>query len=108
MRPLAPFSNFPLLQKSIFGIWHEWDESVEFNLQNIIDGQGISIAITGMVIVLFALSAISLFIAALPRILARIAERWPEPAYHHGHTAPAPDNGLSDDVVAAIAVTLCS
>ena len=82
--------------------------SVEFtfDVQNIIDGRGISIAITGMVIVFFALGVISLFIAALPRILARIAARWPESEGHHG-PSPAPEStGTPNEVVAAIAMTL--
>ena len=77
-----------------------------FNVQNIIDGQGISIAITGMVIVFFALTMISLFIAALPRILARVEKRWPESQGHHAPQTSAPPAGVTDDVVAAIAVAL--
>ncbi|MBS10735.1 MAG: hypothetical protein CME19_03920 [Gemmatimonadetes bacterium] len=78
----------------------------DYSVQNIIDGQGIPIVITGMVIVFFALTLISLFIAALPRILERIAQRWPEPEGHH-HSAPAAAQaGVTDDVVAAIAVAL--
>lgn len=76
-----------------------------FDFQNVVDGQGISIAITGMVIVFFALTAISLFIAALPRILERVNRRWPEGGGHHGAaptTPPAPA-GVPAAVVAAIA-----
>jgi Na+-transporting methylmalonyl-CoA/oxaloacetate decarboxylase gamma subunit len=79
-----------------------------FNVQNIIDGQGVSIAITGMVIVFFALSVISLFIAALPPILERVARRWPESEGHHG-TAPSTkmaNEAISGEMVAAIALTL--
>ena len=80
-----------------------------FSIQNVIDGQGVSIAITGMVIVFFALSVISLFIVALPRILARVAERWPESAGHHAakpSPAPAPQTELPDELIAAIGMTL--
>ncbi len=80
----------------------------DFDVQNIIDGQGISIAITGMVIVFFALSLISLFIAALPRILNRVALVWPEPEEHNGYGSASPQapDAVSDEIVAAIGVTL--
>ena len=80
----------------------------DFDVQNIIDGQGISIAITGMVIVFFALSVISLFITALPRILDRVALLWPEPEdpYGNGSASPKASGAVSDEIVAAIAVTL--
>ena len=77
----------------------------DFSVQNVIDGQGISIAITGMVIVFFALTVISLFITALPRILEKVAERWPESQGHH-RPAPAASSGPSDEIVAAIAMAL--
>jgi Na+-transporting methylmalonyl-CoA/oxaloacetate decarboxylase gamma subunit len=84
------------------------DVNFHFDVQNIIDGQGIDIAITGMVIVFFALSVISLFIAALPRILTVVAQKWPESEDRHG---PAPSQTVlsaapSDEMVAAIAITL--
>ena len=87
-------------------------DSVNFNfdVQNIIDGQGVSIAITGMVIVFFALSVISLFIAALPHILQRIAQKFPETEGHH-RAEPASrvaDDVVSGEMVAAIALTLHS
>jgi sodium pump decarboxylase gamma subunit len=76
-----------------------------FDIQNIIDGQGISIAITGMVIVFFALSVISLFIAALPHILTLFARRWPESEGHQPtRTAAHTQEAVSDEAVAAIAM----
>ena len=79
-----------------------------FDVQNIIDGQGVSIAITGMVIVFFALSVISLFIFLLPSILQRIAQKWPETENHHHAkpTSPVGDGVVSNEIVAAIALTL--
>ena len=83
------------------------DLNFSFDVQNIIDGQGISIAITGMVIVFFALSVISLFIAALPRILSLFAKRWPETEGHHAARPAAPSRqAVSNEVVAAIAMVL--
>jgi Na+-transporting methylmalonyl-CoA/oxaloacetate decarboxylase gamma subunit len=40
-------------------------------VQNILDNDGIGLAITGMLIVFVGLILISLFIAALPRVIAR-------------------------------------
>ena len=79
-----------------------------FDVQNIIDGQGISIAITGMVIVSFALSLISLFIATLPRILDWVAVLWPESEGYSGNGSASPGaaDAVSDEFVAAIAMTL--
>jgi oxaloacetate decarboxylase gamma subunit len=46
---------------------------LNFGFQNILNGQGISIAITGMLIVFIALSLISFFIYLLPKFLRVIA-----------------------------------
>ena len=75
-----------------------------YSYQNIVDGQGMDIAITGMSIVFTALALISLFIAMLPRILALWSPEPPAVAY-----SPAgPDGPLADDdeVVAAIGIAL--
>lgn len=40
-------------------------------IQNVIDGQGVQIALTGMLIVFSGLSLIALFLTYLPRVLAR-------------------------------------
>ncbi len=81
---------------------------MSFDVQNIIDGQGINIAITGMVIVFFALSIISIFIAALPKILKWVAVYWPETDEHAviGSALPATTRVVSDELVVAIAMTL--
>ena len=79
-----------------------------FDVQNITDGQGVSIAITGMVIVFFSLSLISLFIFALPSILQCIAQKWPETEGHHRAESASrvTDDAVSVEMVAAIALTL--
>ncbi len=78
-------------------------ENLQFSLQNIIDGQGGGIAITGMSIVFCALGLISLFIFLLPKILERVARLYPE---SEGHGArPAPRQVRDDpELAAAIAV----
>ena len=53
-------------------------QHLQVGIQNIADGQGIDIAITGMLIVFSVLVLISGFIALLPRILATIARKYPE------------------------------
>ena len=55
-----------------------------FSVQNIEDGQGMGIALTGMIIVFSVLALISLFIVLLPRILAVVAKKFPESMGHHG------------------------
>ena len=52
-------------------------ETFQYSYQNVIDGQGISIAITGMLIVFTALVLISLFITVLPRIVSALNRRYP-------------------------------
>lgn len=61
---------------------------MNFSLQNVVDGQGIAIAVTGMAIVFTALVLISVFIALLPRVLAVLNPYLPE-STHHGHAPPA-------------------
>jgi len=73
-------------------------EPLSFNVQNIIDGQGIGIAVTGMVIVFCVLATISIFIALLPKVLGFIAQHIPEVEHHD---APAPSPSQDDDVVVA-------
>ncbi|TWU21174.1 hypothetical protein Pla52o_42080 [Novipirellula galeiformis] len=69
---------------------------------------GISIAISGMLIVVFALLFISLFIAGLPRVLAIVAKVWPEVDTHHGKASSPSDSLASEDdaIFAAIGFVL--
>jgi Na+-transporting methylmalonyl-CoA/oxaloacetate decarboxylase gamma subunit len=69
--------------------------------------RGISIAATGMLIVVMALSLISLFIAGLPRILSALAKIYPEPVARHGKRTHS-ENSVTDDeaVLAAIGFVL--
>lgn len=70
-------------------------------------GDGLAIAIAGLVIVYVALILISLFIASLPRILTLVNHVWPETIDGHredGH----PESQIADDpdVLAAIGFVL--
>lgn len=69
--------------------------------------RGVAIAITGMLIVASVLLFISLFIAALPRVLALIAKVFPEQEHpDSGKTHPEsliPDN---EAVIAAVGYVL--
>ncbi len=66
-----------------------------------------TIAIAGMLIVGCALTLISLFIAALPKVLGLIEKRWPEVDDGHGNRSH-PESQVPDDgaVLAAIGFVL--
>ena len=66
-------------------------------IQNIIDGHGIAVSITGMLIVFFALLVIATFIAILPVFLKLIPEK-----SESENTALEPD----ESIVAVIAAAL--
>lgn len=75
---------------------------MNFSWQNVIDGNGLGITITGMLIVFSGLLLISLFIAALPKLLA-LKESKPE-------KKPTPINEpaepTEDEIMAVIALVL--
>ena len=50
---------------------------INTGIQNIVEGQGVDIAIMGMLIVFLALGLITLFIAFLPNLLNIIAKLFP-------------------------------
>jgi Na+-transporting methylmalonyl-CoA/oxaloacetate decarboxylase gamma subunit len=80
--------------------------------ENILAAAGPSIALAGMLIVFTALALISLFIAALPRILRAVSRIWPEP--EHTPSVPPPQENSSGEgsaggiepIVAAIGLAL--
>jgi Na+-transporting methylmalonyl-CoA/oxaloacetate decarboxylase gamma subunit len=72
---------------------------LQFSVQNIIDGQAIPIAITGMGIVFCVLALISLFIALLPKLTAILGRFFPETEVQPS----APKTSSNDAVLAAIA-----
>jgi Na+-transporting methylmalonyl-CoA/oxaloacetate decarboxylase gamma subunit len=75
--------------------------------QGIVEGDGISIAITGMLIVFAALTIISLFIALVPHLLAALAPILPKLHSHHAPPGRAEQVPLEHEkVVAAIAAVL--
>ncbi len=78
--------------------------TLNFSIQNIINGDGISLAITGMVIVFMALAIISTFIALLPKMLPILESILPEEHAHHGPTKKAKKN--DNEVLAAIGYAL--
>ncbi len=71
-----------------------------FSYQNVLDGQGIALALTGMTIVFTVLSMVSAFIAVLPRALVIINRYIPE--VHH-HAPPKARAQQGDDEEAAVA-----
>ncbi|MFT5085947.1 MAG: Na+-transporting methylmalonyl-CoA/oxaloacetate decarboxylase gamma subunit [Candidatus Latescibacterota bacterium] len=81
---------------------------LNFNYQNILNGQGFELAFAGMIIVFSALSLVSIFIALLPRCLVFV-NRW-VPEVHH-HSAPkarakAPTAANEAEIAAAIGYVL--
>ena len=81
-----------------------WLQAGEVQLQQIEADHGLSLAISGMLIVFMGLLAISLFIAVLPKVLAKL-QKPPEP-----RLAPRPMNptvsGLDPATLTAIAMVL--
>jgi len=70
-------------------------------------GQAIAIATAGILIVFSALILISLFIAALPRILGLVAHVWPETSdWRHEESHPESQAADDGDVLAAIGFVL--
>ncbi|MEM6798443.1 MAG: OadG family protein [Planctomycetota bacterium] len=70
------------------------------------EGQGISIAVTGMFIVFVALSGIALVVAKLPAVLEAL-DPWLPEAQPHGPPTPAERTPSDDEkVVAAIGFVL--
>lgn len=76
---------------------------LSFSYQNILDGQGFALALTGMTIVFIALLMVSAFIALLPRILVFVNRYIPE--VHH-HAAPKARSRHGDDDEEAIAAAI--
>ena len=66
----------------------------DFRVQNIEDGQGLGIALTGMIIVFSVLALISAFIVLLPKVLAVVAKKFPESAGHAGQVQAEDDSPL--------------
>ena len=81
---------------------------MHFSWQNVLEGQGLEIAATGMLIVFAGLALISLFIARLPQLLAlgdRLFTREGAGTASRpvdGETAPASE----EEIMAAIALVL--
>ncbi|MCA9134365.1 MAG: hypothetical protein KDA45_14450 [Planctomycetales bacterium] len=70
--------------------------------------RGLSIALVGLLIVFLALLLITLFIAAMPRLLIWIGYVWAESGEHHSHEKARPVGQVSDEeaVLAAIGFVL--
>ncbi|TWT77203.1 Oxaloacetate decarboxylase, gamma chain [Posidoniimonas polymericola] len=73
--------------------------------QGIVEGRGLAISVTGMLIVFVALATISTFIAMLPKLLALIEPIFPESAGHH-HASPAAPQAPAPTAVPATVVAV--
>ena len=82
---------------------------LDMGVHNIINGSGISIAMTGMGVVFVALLLVSLFIALLPQALRFLEQRFPEVLTTSSDatitlaTAQGTDEAMVAAVVAAVA-----
>lgn len=78
--------------------------NLTLSIENIVNANGVSIAIMGMLIVFAALAIIAIFITLLPRLLPLLEKVVPEA---HRHSAPAPSESSDhEEVLAAIAYAL--
>lgn len=77
-----------------------------YGIRNINEFEGFGISITGISIVFAALILISLFITALPRLLAMLQSVLPPETDHHAAAAPATRSPDDDAVIAAIGFAL--
>jgi len=82
-----------------------------FNWQNVIDGEGVGISVTGMLIVFCALLFITVFISLLPHVLKIVANFLPpeNDGHHAGHLADGIAESENDEeILAAIGFALHS
>ncbi|PLX86317.1 MAG: hypothetical protein C0617_01700 [Desulfuromonas sp.] len=78
--------------------------NLTMGFENIINANGVTIAVTGIIIVFSALTIISLFIALLPKLLPLLGRLLPEEQHPH---APSPSQSSDhEEILAAIAHAL--
>lgn len=77
---------------------------ISFGIKNIIEGQGISIALTGMFIVFVALSLITLSIFLLPKILVFLTKFIPQKT--EVQVMPGNSSTEADEILAGIGYVL--
>jgi len=73
--------------------------------ENIINSNGISIAVVGILIVFLALAIISFVIAQIPRVLPLLEKLFPE-EHHHTSSPVQVEDHEHEKVLAAIAYAL--
>lgn len=82
------------------------DTPTPFDLQNIADVDGYAIAITGMLIVFVALTLISLFLTALPKMLRLVGKVFPEAEPERAAATAVRTTAGDEEIAAAIGVAL--
>lgn len=83
-------------------------------IQNVLDHDGIGLALAGIAIVFFALTLVSLFIAGLPKVLPLVSAILPVVEHPHGGSpsggsarpAGRPGGRADEEIVAAIGFAL--
>lgn len=78
--------------------------NLTMSLENVVNANGVTIAVMGMLIVFSALTIISLFIALLPKLLPLLETIVPEE--HHQHEAASSQPADHEQVLAAIGYAL--
>lgn len=85
---------------------------MDMNFQNVLDADGIGIAITGMLVVFSGLVLISLYISSIPSVLARLQTGFSKQKENRSEslkpaaTTLSDKTELSDDMLAAIAYVI--
>ncbi|MDR4506357.1 MAG: OadG family protein [Candidatus Scalindua sp.] len=79
---------------------------IKLSIQNILDGRGFDISITGMVVVFTALALISAFISLLPAILRIVNRIFPQEEASHAPSLSRSSHTPENEVIAAIGFAL--
>lgn len=80
-------------------------KDITMGFENIINANGFTITIVGIIIVFIALAIIALFIALVPKLLPLLEKLFPE-EQHHQHSPAPSQTAEHDEVLAAIAHAL--
>lgn len=79
---------------------------IKLSIQNILDGRGFDISITGMVVVFSALALISAFISLLPAVLRIVNRIFPQDEASHAHSLSGGSHAPENELIAAIGFAL--
>ena len=69
-------------------------QQVSFGWQNVVNGNGVAVSITGMSIVFVALILVSIYIALLPKLAGLLNKIIPPATHRHGVEPTVPASGF--------------